>query len=70
MTESLSSKKKEQLFLIWIKKYWPVIGVFLGGIVFIHFFLLTKAFRGSELNSENAEQFGDFVGGYVGAIFN
>ncbi|WP_160171314.1 putative phage abortive infection protein [Flavobacterium seoulense] len=39
------------------------------GLIFIHAFLMCNAFDGKSINSENANQFGSFIGGYVGSIF-
>lgn len=50
-------------------KYRWEIGFAAAGLVLIHAFLIVpRAFRGNELDAENASQFGQFIGGYAGSI--
>lgn len=44
--------------------YGGIIGAFILPSIFLFF----DAFKGSSLNAENASQYGDFVGGYIGTI--
>jgi len=54
---------------IWLglfKRHWPLLVVFIVGVVVIHAFLLCDAFKGVKINAENASQFGSFLAGYIG----
>ncbi len=39
-----------------------------GLFAFVHLFLLFPTYHGNALNAENAAQWGDFVGGYIGTL--
>jgi hypothetical protein len=54
---------------IWLglfKRHWPLLVIFILGVVVIHAFLLCDAFKGEKINAENASQFGSFLAGYIG----
>jgi hypothetical protein len=51
-------------------KFFIPIAILIAGLIFIHiWFFLTDTYNGRKLEAENAAQFGDFIGGYVGTIF-
>ena len=63
MTES---KKKNKIY--WKYKYELIITLVL--ITIIHLPLFARTFQGHSIDSQNASEFGSFVGGYFGAIFS
>lgn len=53
----------------WWKRNWVELIIISLSIFFINIFLFFKAFSGNELNSTNASEFGNFIGGYMGTLF-
>lgn len=53
----------------WWKRNWVELLIILVGVLIIHVFLISNAFHGNEINSSNASEFGDFIGGYLGTLF-
>jgi hypothetical protein len=55
-----------------IKRYWKAyrIEIIIGfiGFLFIHSFLLNRAFYGLTMDSKNASDYGSFLNGYVGTL--
>jgi hypothetical protein len=56
-----------------MRKYWREILIGLLGVALVHSFLLSSAFWDGNgirsINAENASQFGQFIGGYLGTLF-
>jgi hypothetical protein len=57
---------KKNIWLVLFKRHWPLMIIFILGLLAIHGFLLCDAFRGVKINGENTEQFGSFLAGYIG----
>jgi hypothetical protein len=53
----------------WFKRNAIETLTIIGGLLIIHVFLFFSAFNGETIQAENANQFGSFIGGYVGSIF-
>lgn len=53
----------------WLKRNSIEILTIIGGLFIIHVFLFFSAFNGESIDAENANQFGSFIGGYIGSIF-
>lgn len=51
-----------------VRRYWALAVLFFLSLLSIHLFLYTNAFHGAKVDPENAEQFGGFIGGYIGTM--
>jgi hypothetical protein len=51
------------------REYRWEFGLAIAGLVLIHYFVFQRAFFGPQIDAQNASQFGQFIGGYVGSIF-
>jgi Putative phage abortive infection protein len=52
----------------WNRNFWIIITIVVGFLI-INSIFLSKAFRGTDIDPEKANQLGSFVGGYIGSLF-
>lgn len=65
-----NNKESERLTELkeWLKKHLVKIVIGISIFIAIHLILFSSAFRGGSISADNAAQFGDFVGGYIGTL--
>lgn len=70
-TQSLNNQRYYRLSVrTWLKDYWLLIVIVLGGLAMENAIFISKAFRQSTtVDPEAAARLGSFVGGYIGTIF-
>ena len=68
--EHMRLKEDRQKPPSWLRKYAVEVAIILVGFAAMNGIFLAKAFRESNtVDTESAGRLGDFVGGYVGALF-